>query len=564
MLPEGFVAKKDAVNDVTFSKMVFGSVDAAINKRYKPALGRQVAEDPDDFGNQGKKHRVKKDKAERASKTVHGRQAQTIFLQAYQLILWKQCHILVHDHGFPEQFEGVVRDLWALRLRRYSLRINQLTDNYDDGDGPELFSSQASLSEDSSDGASLKADSRLVVWPRILDTVATCYLAAILMRLPVCVSDFHRLIILQDIPYIRALRNVPRDMKERLPPEFIEILEVNKLPQIEHLHRGFRDLLIYYQRQFDIALPALNSPIILYRYIKRLAIPVDVYEVIKTLQGLLGFNFTWPRISNSKTRKKVLDLPDVQMMVLVVIATKILFPFDRLERYPVTSKEPASQAMDWSRWMDSQKHFDSPDPDVCSTGKDKLIQVVDTDVFQMAPNQLDQYMDWYEKSWLNPSEKSNPIANMFPISRAETAAGANSDPASASSTSNDRNPEEALNELLLSVMQDLSPLPVIPNQEEVDCGRPGQWYKRYRWESSLPETARAFYELAAQICGISLKMFVRAVMVAEWRLWHWQEGQRREEYMANEMEYHSDGTEEHLDDEIEDLDEQLDELGMED
>lgn len=34
-----------------------------------------------------------------------GRWAYTLFLQTYQLILWKQCHALVTDHGFPEQFE---------------------------------------------------------------------------------------------------------------------------------------------------------------------------------------------------------------------------------------------------------------------------------------------------------------------------------------------------------------------------------------------------------------------------------------------------------------------------
>jgi hypothetical protein len=35
-----------------------------------------------------------------------GRKAHTLFLQVCQLILWKQCHALVHDHGFPEQFEA--------------------------------------------------------------------------------------------------------------------------------------------------------------------------------------------------------------------------------------------------------------------------------------------------------------------------------------------------------------------------------------------------------------------------------------------------------------------------
>jgi RNA polymerase I-specific transcription initiation factor RRN7 len=77
---------------------------------------------------------VKKEKEERSRKSmsdpVHlldsipnvkiayrGRQAATLFLQAYQLILWKQCHALVHDHGFPEQFEVSPRsDCWILGM----------------------------------------------------------------------------------------------------------------------------------------------------------------------------------------------------------------------------------------------------------------------------------------------------------------------------------------------------------------------------------------------------------------------------------------------------------------
>lgn len=34
------------------------------------------------------------------------------------------------------------------------------------------------------------------------------------------------MIIRQDIPYIRAVRSVPRDMRDRLPPELISLLDL--------------------------------------------------------------------------------------------------------------------------------------------------------------------------------------------------------------------------------------------------------------------------------------------------------------------------------------------------
>lgn len=57
-----------------------------------------------------------------------GRQAATLFLQAYQLILWKQCYALVHEHGFPEQFEVSLRHGSALSIGKASGR-EKLTDS---------------------------------------------------------------------------------------------------------------------------------------------------------------------------------------------------------------------------------------------------------------------------------------------------------------------------------------------------------------------------------------------------------------------------------------------------
>lgn len=36
-----------------------------------------------------------------------------------------------------------------------------------------------------------------------------------------------RLIARQDIPYIRTMRNIPQEMGEKLPPEFVARLEIN-------------------------------------------------------------------------------------------------------------------------------------------------------------------------------------------------------------------------------------------------------------------------------------------------------------------------------------------------
>lgn len=146
----------------------------------------------------------------------------------------------------------VVRDLWALRLPDFKLKITE--SNEDDGGDSEreVFSSQAAQSDDSEVG--FKPHSRYVEWPRLIDAAGLCYLAALIMRVPICVNDFYeyvyrdlstslgtnlgfidvssltrspRMIIRQKVPYTRVLATVPSEMRERLPPELTGILEVS-------------------------------------------------------------------------------------------------------------------------------------------------------------------------------------------------------------------------------------------------------------------------------------------------------------------------------------------------
>ncbi|KAF7719924.1 Uncharacterized protein PECH_005781 [Penicillium ucsense] len=487
--------------------------------------GRQIEEDADDFGNQGKRHRVKKDKEEKSRKTYRGRKAHTLFLQVCQLVLWKQCHALVHNHGFPEQFEAIVRDLWALRLQDFTLRINATTDDEDDSDR-ELFSSQPET--DSSDDLGFKSHSgRYLTWPRLLDSLGLCYLAAVLMRLPVSVSDFCRLVIRQDVPYFRVARLIPFEMRDKLPPELLARLEVHQLPRLESLHRAFVDLALQYRKRFEITVPPLNAPMLLYRHLRRLALPLDVYEMVQYLKSIVGFNYAFDIGGSSAKLKRALDLPELQIMTLIVIATKLLFPFDDLARVPATAKEPATQAMDWAVWARAQAHFTSREQSHGTITKEEAIRLTDKDVLNMMPRQLDEYMDWYESNWLDPFGVTNPVADMFPTARTA------------------------------KVMQGLKTNEPNPDLDENDR-RPGSWYWRYRWEAQLPETAKQFYELSAQLAAVSLSTLLRAVSVTEYRIVKTVEDKRRAEYFSQALELDMDGhgDDESLDD-MDNLDEQL-------
>lgn len=50
---------------------------------------------------------------------------------------------------------------------------------------------------------------------------------------------------------------------------------IQKLPEVGHLHNAVQALSLFYQRRFEVVLPPLNWPVLLFRHIKRLALPSE-------------------------------------------------------------------------------------------------------------------------------------------------------------------------------------------------------------------------------------------------------------------------------------------------
>jgi hypothetical protein len=156
-----------------------------------------------------------------------------------------------------------VRDLWALRVQKLQDRIEDVSTS---GENTPLFSSQA---EDS--GGEQSQRRKLADSPRLIETLCLCYLGASLLRIPVTVGevlsyvlflsitptcvmlilDIYRLnswVAKQEIPFLRAIREIPWSMKDRLPPSYhnsldskVQLLSVlNKLLKYGMKLTGFR------------------------------------------------------------------------------------------------------------------------------------------------------------------------------------------------------------------------------------------------------------------------------------------------------------------------------------
>ena len=117
-------------------------------------------------------------------------------------------------------------------------------------------------------------------------------------------------------------------------------------------------------------------------------------RLVSMLDIELKFPVTQKRLS--KTRA----YPEVQLMSLIVVATKLSHPFDDIERLPTSEYDPTLVKMDWTKWREvmARKSFEG-----LSRGEE--IKVTDTNVLNMNDQKLVDYLDWYQRIWIDESDQ---------------------------------------------------------------------------------------------------------------------------------------------------------------
>ena len=96
---------------------------------------------------------------------------------------------MIHTIGLPAELEGVIKDLWALRLQLLKSKIGAISDE------DAVFSSQPQSeteAEDKHEGVGRKWKVRGKDSPSLIETLGLCYLGTVLLRLPVSIGEMHR------------------------------------------------------------------------------------------------------------------------------------------------------------------------------------------------------------------------------------------------------------------------------------------------------------------------------------------------------------------------------------
>jgi RNA polymerase I-specific transcription initiation factor RRN7 len=225
-------------------------------------------------------------------------------------------------------------------------------------------------------------------------------------------------------------------------------------------------------------------------------------------------------------------------MALVIVAVKLYHPFDTLDRYAASLTRLGIFQIDWEAWCSHHQQYAKRETSDGKLGRGNEMKIKEQDVFRMSEAQLDEYLDWYEKTWVNEAARRprkgdlpQELLDMFSTSRLDGSVAPAVD-----ITETIAADQVALDAKLAAVQASLRTRGVIREEEEADRGEPvrriGSFYKRYRKEGDLPPHARTFFEAAASLIGAELSTMVLAVLQTEQLLLNYRNGEvrgRREE-----------------------------------
>ena len=223
-----------------------------------------------------------------------------------------------------------------------------------------------------------------------------------------------------------------------------------------------------------------------------------------------------------KTRQRVSSLPEISLIGFLVLATKLYHPFDgdQNPRHARSLTDPAALTIDWAAWVLVQQDQDARLHPEGSLPRGSEINVTEEDVMKMTGEELDQYMDFYERTFIDEERAKTKsrglpeqLLDMFPTGRLD-----GSSPAEYSYKEQEETEEASRKKTLQTVIGSLKLRPIIADDSDESIPRIGSSYKRYRKVEDLDGCAKVFHEKVAQVAGIKVETLLLAVGQLERKL----------------------------------------------
>ena len=339
-------------------------------------------------------------------------------------------------------------------------------------------------------------------------------------------ADIHKWINDGELLYYRVAKEVPLGMRTRLPGAYQGLLDIQELLQPQLLHQRVMRTVAMLKSEFGMTIPPLNIALVLYRWLRLLALPLEAFVATQRLMRVLEVDGNF----SDRGRIAVLRYPEVRLMAVMVIATKLLFPFDDIERDVEEDANSTALSMDWQQWTSVIKDDTDQNPAEQPLTFKEAFEFDEASCMEASEDTLDAYLDWYGDSIASEdirdrgqagrdADLRRALFRLFPT-KPERAA-----PARQPTVMSQDEPEKKIREAQSALRPTQDPE---GRQDAQDIARPGSYYRRIRSSEELSGPMQVFFDRAAKLAGVRVDDMVQAVFTMERRL------QKREEELRKD------------------------------
>lgn len=357
--------------------------------------------------------------------------------------------------------------------------------------------------------------------PKLIDTLSLCYLAAVMIQMPISLGSLQKWVNDGEMLYYSVIREIPHQMLLKLPGEYHQPLQPSVMLKADDLHLAVSALAIAYEREFSLEFAPLNYPPLLFHFIRSLALPFEIYAEVKLLASIVSYDFRLPS-SKNRTILHPKDFPEAQLMALLVIAVKLSYPFENTTQHPTTINEAATTAVNWNAWIEALQSYRSALKTPERLTYRECLEVDEDSIFRFSDQQVDDYLDWYNQEF--SSRKADEPNNDFRKALFDIFPNTRGSSVNTAASSSQVSTELALSNRIDKVQKSLESRPAVPDSQEVKnttFSRPGSAYQMIYKGDKLEGHMKRFFEECADLVGMSVSRLLRAVFYTEKKLEGW-------------------------------------------
>ena len=357
--------------------------------------------------------------------------------------------------------------------------------------------------------------------PKLIDTLSLCYLAALIIQTPVSLGDLKKWVNNGEMLYYSAIREIPHQMLLKLPGEYHQPLQPSVMLKADDLHLAVSALAIAYEREFNLEFAPINYPPLLFHFIRRLALPFEIYAEVKTLASIVSYDFRLPS-NKSRAILHPKDFPEAQLIALLIIAVKLSYPFEEVKQHAKTANDAAVTAVNWNAWIEALQSYKSALETPKRLSYKECLKVTEDSIFGLNDQQIDDYLDWYNQEFL--SRKANEQNDDFRRALFDIFPNTRKTSTNITSSSNQVPTEKAISNRINKVQMSLQSRFVSSNSQEMEnetFSAAGSTYQMICKCDDLEGVMKIFLDECAELVGMSVSRLLRAVFYTEKKLESW-------------------------------------------